>query len=496
MAHDVFVSYSSKDKTVADSIVAAMENNGIRCWYAPRDIQPGDDWAEAITNAIDACQVFLMIFSENANQSQRVLDELNYAVSQEVVILPFRIENLIPRRAMMLHLSSRHWLDAYDPSWESHIKKLVQTVSVNLDKTLADEEIEVPAQVEQRKVQQKKTPAWMIAIWVIVGMAAVVGAWFGLSKILQGGQNPETTKEAQASEPTENIASQEVTATEDSSSCKIFFFSTREGESNIYTMGLDGSDQTQITFNQEVDNRPDISPDGSQITFMSARDGDNEIFVMNIGGTNIQKLTDNESDDERPRWSPDGTQIGFFSDRGGGYDLYVMNADGSDQKKITDLNFPDYSGSPRLSWSSDGSMIAFSCTMDGDSEIFLMNSDGSNFTQLTDNDNFDGQPDISPDMSQILFESDRYGDWEIFIMDITGGNIRQLTSSSGLSGAPDFSPKGTKIIFLSDRDYTQGEFILENIEVYMMNVDGSGVERLTDNQYFDDAPTFSPNCDF
>ncbi|MBG0788765.1 MAG: toll/interleukin-1 receptor domain-containing protein, partial [Anaerolineaceae bacterium] len=215
MAHDVFVSYSSKDKTVADSIVAAMENNGIRCWYAPRDIQPGDDWAEAITNAIDACQVFLMVFSENANQSQRVLDELNYAVSQEVVILPFRIENLIPRRAMMLHLSSRHWLDAYDPTWESHIKKLVQTVSVNLDKTLSDEEIEVPAQVEQRKARQKKISAWMIVIWAIVGVAAVVGAWSGLSKLLPGGQNPETTEEIQTSQPTENIAAQEVTATEE-----------------------------------------------------------------------------------------------------------------------------------------------------------------------------------------------------------------------------------------------------------------------------------------
>ena len=88
MAHDVFISYSSKDKPIADTIVAALENNQIRCWYAPRDIKPAEDWGNAITDAITNARVFLMIFSGNANQSQRVLDELNFAISQQAVILP------------------------------------------------------------------------------------------------------------------------------------------------------------------------------------------------------------------------------------------------------------------------------------------------------------------------------------------------------------------------------------------------------------------------
>ena len=113
MAHDVFVSYSSKDKAIADAIVSALENNQIRCWYAPRDIQPSEDWGQAITNAIEASKVFLIIFSASANRSQRVLDELNLAITQQAIILPFRIENLEPFGAMKLHLSSRHWLDAF-----------------------------------------------------------------------------------------------------------------------------------------------------------------------------------------------------------------------------------------------------------------------------------------------------------------------------------------------------------------------------------------------
>jgi hypothetical protein len=48
MAHDVFISYSSKDKPLADGICANLEAVGIRCWTAPRDIGPGEDWPTAI----------------------------------------------------------------------------------------------------------------------------------------------------------------------------------------------------------------------------------------------------------------------------------------------------------------------------------------------------------------------------------------------------------------------------------------------------------------
>lgn len=137
MSHDIFISYSSKDRSVADAVVQSLEAAGVRCWYAPRDIHPGRDWGVAITEAIEESRIFVVIFSGNANRSQRVLDELNLAISCELVILPFRIENLDPSGAMLLHLSSRHWLDAYAPSWERHLDRLVETAKA----FLAGEEI-------------------------------------------------------------------------------------------------------------------------------------------------------------------------------------------------------------------------------------------------------------------------------------------------------------------------------------------------------------------
>jgi len=77
MTHDVFVSYTKNDKVVADSIVATLESNDIRCYYAPRDIKAGEDWGKAITDAIKNSRIFLLVFSGSSNKSRWVLDELN-----------------------------------------------------------------------------------------------------------------------------------------------------------------------------------------------------------------------------------------------------------------------------------------------------------------------------------------------------------------------------------------------------------------------------------
>jgi len=169
MSQDIFISYSSKDKVVADAVVAALENRGIRCWYAPRDIKAGADWGESITDAITDSALMLLIFSKNSNRSKRVLDEIYYSISEGKTILPFRIEKLDPSGAMRLHLSSRHWLDAYDPSWEAHINKLIDTAASNLEKeiTLSDDMALISA--------PSKGPGFKNLPWKLIGSILAVG---------------------------------------------------------------------------------------------------------------------------------------------------------------------------------------------------------------------------------------------------------------------------------------------------------------------------------
>ena len=106
-----------------------LEAQGYRCWYAPRDIKPGARWGEAITDAIGECKIFVMVFSKNSNQSKRVLEEVFFAITEGKTVIPFRIENLDPTGAMRLHLSMLHWLDAYQPSWQAHLERLIESVS-------------------------------------------------------------------------------------------------------------------------------------------------------------------------------------------------------------------------------------------------------------------------------------------------------------------------------------------------------------------------------
>src|ERR1051326_7306606 len=128
MAHDVFISYSSADKTVADAACATLEQHKIRCWMAPRDIIAGTSWSASIVKAINDSKVMILIFSANANQSQQIKREVERAVNKGIPILPFRIENVLPSADLEYFLSVPHWLDAMHPPLDKHLKALAETV--------------------------------------------------------------------------------------------------------------------------------------------------------------------------------------------------------------------------------------------------------------------------------------------------------------------------------------------------------------------------------
>ena len=131
--YDVFISYSSHDKIIADAICSRLENNNIRCWIAPRDILPGLEFGEAIIDGIVECKILLLVFSSKSNESPQVKREVERAVSKGKIIIPFRIEEILPTKAMEYALSNTHWLDAMTPPLETHIATLTATVLRLLD---------------------------------------------------------------------------------------------------------------------------------------------------------------------------------------------------------------------------------------------------------------------------------------------------------------------------------------------------------------------------
>jgi hypothetical protein len=133
MGHDVFISYPSENKSVADAICAKLEINRIRCFIAPRDILPGQMYAEALLNAIDSAKIFILVFSKNTNSSPHIMSEVQRAFNCQLIIIPFRIENIQPSKSLEYYISSSHWLDALTPPIEKQIEKLTEVVVLNID---------------------------------------------------------------------------------------------------------------------------------------------------------------------------------------------------------------------------------------------------------------------------------------------------------------------------------------------------------------------------
>ena len=255
-----------------------------------------------------------------------------------------------------------------------------------------------------------------------------------------------------------------------SSNEQIAFVSKRDGNSEIYTMRLDGSALTRITNNPAEDVYPAWSPDGSKLAFASNRDGNFEIYISDSSG--LTRVTNNPADDLYPAWSPNGGKLAFASYRDGNFEIYISDSTGLTRvtNNSADDLYPD--------WSPDGGKLAFASNRDGNFEIYINDSTG--LTRVTNNSADDLYPAWSPDGGKLAFASNRDGNSEIYISDSSG--LTRVTNNSADDLYPAWSPDGGKLAFASDRD--------GNFEIYIS--DSSGLTRMTNNATEDADPAWHP----
>ncbi len=178
-SHDVFISHSTKNKTIADAVCATLEAHGIRCWMAPRDIKPGADWGESILDGIENCRLFLLVFSSHANDSRHVMREVERAVNKGLYIIPFRIDDVTPSKSMEYFLSSQHWLDAMTSPLEKHLEELAGIIANLLEgnqgsaKGPSAENTKVASQPKRTK-SKSKTILAAVSLFIVVLAAALV----------------------------------------------------------------------------------------------------------------------------------------------------------------------------------------------------------------------------------------------------------------------------------------------------------------------------------
>src|SRR5690606_18909354 len=160
---------------------------------------------------------------------------------------------------------------------------------------------------------------------------------------------------------------------------------------------------------------------------------------------------------------------------------------------------PEYDAEATIS--PDGSTIVFTSLRDGDLNLFLMDADGGNGRQLTDEVGYDGGAFFSADGSQIVYRAHhptdpaeieeyrqllaerlvRPAQVEIFVMNADGSNRRAVTSNGAANFAPFFHPDGRRIIFSSNVDDPSGR----SFSLYLLHLDTGEVERVTHGNGFD-----------
>lgn len=132
MAPQVFISYATEDKEVAEQVLEALEGSGMTCWIAPRDIRGGATYAKAIADALQTTRAFVLIFSAHAVESPDVENEVHLAFKRRQHIVPFCLDDTPLSPALEYYLGKSHRIDTTRPPLNQHLEQLIEATRSEL----------------------------------------------------------------------------------------------------------------------------------------------------------------------------------------------------------------------------------------------------------------------------------------------------------------------------------------------------------------------------
>ena len=210
-------------------------------------------------------------------------------------------------------------------------------------------------------------------------------------------------------------------------------------------------------------------PEEIALIYQSNRSGAFQIYHLDREWKETQLTT--EGNNTEPRWSHDGKQIAYTANSDiGKYEVYVMDSSGNNKHPLL-KGMSGYNWAP--DWAPDDKRILFSSNASGQAQVYIVGLDGQSPQQITSGTGNSFLAAWSPDGKRIAFTSDRVdGSNEIYIMDIDGNNLTRLTENVNIDdAAPAWSPDGTQLAFHSHRD--------SNFEIYIITLPNKELRRVT-----------------
>jgi TolB-like protein/Flp pilus assembly protein TadD len=173
-ASDVFVSYASKDAAMANAVVAALESQGLKCWIAPRNVNPGSLYADGIVRAINGTKVLVLVLSESAIASPHVGKEIERASSKQHPIIALKIDAAPLTPALEYFLSESQWVEVQAEGAEAALAKLVEAVRRYLAASPASATASLRNRPPLTGTRPQRRIPWMAAVVAAAVAAALL----------------------------------------------------------------------------------------------------------------------------------------------------------------------------------------------------------------------------------------------------------------------------------------------------------------------------------
>lgn len=212
----------------------------------------------------------------------------------------------------------------------------------------------------------------------------------------------------------------------------IVFESDAMSYRDLFRVRRDGSGLERLTAAEHGSFEPDVGP--ARIAFGTSRDGDAEIYTMAVDGSDVRRLTEHAGDDTRPRWAPDGETLAWLRrDQG---QVQVWTSDGRSEPRPLRVANPEHSDLD-LAWSPEGDRVAVSVqSAPRDVVIQIVEVATGRIEATFAGEGPDEHPAWSPDGQWIAFSSSRDGGPALYLADTEAWGVRRLTDPGGVDWLP------------------------------------------------------------